>query len=75
MDQKSFSVLLSLIQSSPFDGGEISGAAGRSGAENPATAVRSNAIPTTIFFIELPFGNLIGRNLARILPKKHGVQS
>src|SRR5438093_2609365 len=55
MDQKSFSVLLSFVQSWPLLGALISGVV--ASAANPAIAQRSRAIPTTIFLMAHPFGN------------------
>src|ERR1700687_1258005 len=56
MDQKSFSVLLSLTQSSPVDGGLISGVV-RSAAK-PTVANVSSTSPRTSFFIERPPSDL-----------------
>src|SRR6266852_7477091 len=52
MDQKSFSVLLNFSQSSPVDGGLISGVV-RSAAR-PIVANVSSTSPRTSFFIERP---------------------
>src|SRR5947208_7489690 len=73
MDQKSFSVLLSFVQSWPLAGGLISGVV--ASAANPAIAQRSRAIPTTIFLMATLSEDADPAEICAILPKKHNVQS
>src|SRR6266566_8811448 len=74
MDQNSFSVLLSFVQSAPFEGGAISGRV-CAVAVTAARAVRSKAIPTTVFFMAAFRKSLTTAELSRSLPKKRSVQS